>query len=83
MLDTVSDMVLQDLLLQTPERRPHRCDLCDNIDAIAIFLNHPGKPADLPFYSVEPLCGLCLDVQTHARYIPLRGKGHNTEHQEN
>lgn len=76
-LDAMSDMVLQDLFLQPPQRSPHCCNLRDDIDAVAVFLDHPGKPAYLPFYSVEPLCGLCLDVLTHARYIPLPGKGHN------
>lgn len=77
MLDTVTDMVLEDLLFQTPQRRAGRGDLSDDIDTIPVFLDHSPKPADLSFNPIEPLPGFRLDVLTHGGYIPIRGTGHN------
>lgn len=83
MLDTVTDMVLEDLLFQTPQRRAGRRDLSDDIDTVPVFLDHAPKPAHLSFNPIEPLPGFRLDVLTHGGYIPLRGTGHNPRMKEN
>lgn len=55
MLHAVTDMVLEDLLFQTPQRRTRRCDLSDDIDTVPVFLDHAPKPAHLSFNPVQPL----------------------------
>ncbi len=77
MLDTVTDMVLEDLLFQTPQRRTRCCDLRNNINTISVFLDHAPKPAHLSFNPIQPLPGFRLDVLTHDGYIPLGGTGYN------
>jgi hypothetical protein len=76
-LDAVTDMVPEDLLFQTPQRRTRRCDLRDNINTISVFLDHAPKPAHLSFNPIQPLPSFRLDVLTHDRYVPLRGTRHN------
>ena len=49
------DVFAQDFLLGAPQRRTHGADLRDDVDAIAVVLDHAGKPAHLAFDPVEPL----------------------------
>lgn len=53
-LDTVGDVIAKDHFLGATQRRSHRRDLRCDIDAVAILLDHPGQPTDLPFYAPEP-----------------------------
>jgi len=53
MLDTVPDMILQDLLLDAPQRRTHRRDLGEDVDAVAVTIDHAGDPAHLALDSAE------------------------------
>ena len=52
-LDAVADMILQNLLLDPPQRSAHRRDLREDVDAIAVALDHAGDSADLALDSIE------------------------------
>ena len=81
-LNTVTDVVLEDLLLQSTECRADCRDLRDYIDAVTVFLDHAREPTHLSLDSVQPLCGFRLDVLTHDEYIPLPGIGRNPRSKE-
>jgi hypothetical protein len=49
----MADMILQDLLLDPPQRRTHRRDLRDDIDAIAVALDHASDSAHLALDPAE------------------------------
>ncbi len=54
MRDAMRHMVAQDFLLDAAQRRAHRGDLRDDVDAIAVVLDHAGEPAHLALDAVEP-----------------------------
>jgi DNA-binding FrmR family transcriptional regulator len=64
-LDAVLDMVLEDLVLHAPERRPHRPDLGEDVDAVAVLLDHPRDPAHLPLDPPEPVAHAPLRLVAH------------------
>jgi hypothetical protein len=68
--DAVADMVAQDFVLDLAECGAHRRQLRENVDTIALVLNHAGKPADLPCNSVEAFERFGLGFLLHAVYIP-------------
>lgn len=72
-LDAMSDMVAQNLFLHASKRRACRRNLRNDIDAIPIFLDHPGKTADLAFNPIEPLKTGLLEVLVHTTYHTLTG----------
>src|SRR6266851_1593080 len=53
-LDAMRDVILEDFLLRPPQRRAHRRNLRDDIDAVAIILDHAGEPAHLALDAAEP-----------------------------
>ena len=73
--DAMGDMIAQDFLLRAAQRRTHGRDLRDDVDTVAIVLDHPGEAADLSFDAFEPLERGSLDIVAHEPYIPLRGNG--------
>src|SRR5262245_17602775 len=77
LLDTVTNVVLENLLLQSTECRTDCGDLRNYIDAVTVFLDHAREATHLSLDSVQPLCGFRLDVFTHCEYIPLLGMGSN------
>jgi P-type Cu+ transporter len=72
-LDAMSDVVAQDFLLGASQRRAHRRDLRDDVDAVAVVFHHAGKPAHLPLDALQALEARRLDVLAHAGYIPPTG----------
>src|SRR5258708_17529561 len=70
MLDAMGDVIAQDLLLDAPKRGPHRRNLRDDVDAIAILIDHARDAAHLALDPVHALGAGRLDVLAHARYIP-------------
>ncbi len=70
MLDAMGDMVAQDLLLDAAECRFCRRDLRDDVDAIAVVLDHARQPADLALDSFKPFKAGRLDLLAHSRHIP-------------
>ena len=73
MLDAMSDVVAQNLLLGASQCRAHGGDLGDNVNAVAVILDHAGEAADLAFDPAEPSKAGVLDLAFHAVYIPLPG----------
>src|ERR1700723_2664889 len=69
-LDAMGDMVAQDLLLNTAQCRFRRRDLGDDVDTIAIVLDHARKPADLALDSFQPFQAGRLDLLAHRPHIP-------------
>jgi hypothetical protein len=68
-------VIPQDLLLDAAKRRPHGRDLGDDVDAVAVLVDHLGEAADLALDPAETLLTGCLDVFSHAAYIPPQGIG--------
>jgi hypothetical protein len=66
-------MIPQHLFLDAPERGPHRRYLRDDIDAIAVLVDHFRQAANLALDPAQPLLTGCLDVFPHPVYIPLQG----------
>jgi len=77
MLDTMRHMVFQDFFLDAAERGANRGDLRDDVNAVAVLINHLGEATNLPLDSAEALFTGCLDVFSHGTYIPLPGMGRN------
>ena len=45
--DAVLQVIVQDLLLDLVERRPHRAHLVDDVDAVAVVFDHARYAAHL------------------------------------
>ena len=71
--DAGGDVIAQDDIFHAGERRPHGGDLGDDVDAVAILVEHPCHAAHLTFDPVEAFPARRLDVLSHARYIPPQG----------
>ena len=53
-VDAMRDVVAQDFLLDAAQRRAHRADLRDDVDAVAVVLDHAREAAHLALDAVEP-----------------------------
>ena len=73
LFNAVRDMIGENFLLRTSERRLHCRNLRYYVNAITIFFDHPSKAANLTFNSFESLERRRLDVLAHSSYIPLPG----------
>ena len=69
------DMVTQNFFLRTSERGPNCRNLGDNVDAITVFFNHTGEPADLALDPLESLNHRCLGSRLHATPYAPTGYG--------
>jgi hypothetical protein len=65
LFDTMADVIAQDLLFRAAKRRTHRRNLRDDIDAVAILLDHSAQAPDLALDACEPLEAQCLDIGAH------------------
>src|SRR5215813_7624783 len=74
-LDAMGHMVAQHLLLDAAERGAHRGDLRDDVDAVAVLVDHFRQAPNLTLDPAESLLNGCLDVFSHLSYIPLQGIG--------
>jgi len=72
-LNAVADMITQDFLFHPIESGANRADLRDDIDAVAIFIDHFRKAAHLSLDAVEAFSATGLDVVSHVAYIPPQG----------
>src|SRR5207248_4066731 len=68
-------VILQHFFLDAAKRRAHRRNLRDNVDAIAVLVDHLREAADLALDPAQALLTGSLDVFSHAAYIPLQGIG--------
>jgi YHS domain-containing protein len=75
MLDAMRHVILQHLFLNAAKRGAHRRDLRDDVDAIAVLVDHLREAADLALDPAQAFLTGSLDVFSHAAYIPLQGMG--------
>jgi hypothetical protein len=68
-------VIPQNFFLNAAERGAHGRDLGDDIDTVAVLIHHFGQAANLALDAAETLLTGCLDVFSHATYIPLQGIG--------
>ena len=54
-LDAMGDVIGENLIFGAAQSRPRRRELGDDIDAIAIVLDHAREPAHLALDPLEPL----------------------------
>src|SRR5882672_5522718 len=64
------------LVLRETNRRSTLCPRHD-VDAVAVLVDHARDAAHLAFDAAQPFRAGCLDVVSHAGYIPLHGIGFN------
>jgi len=77
MFDTVRHVISENFLLDASQGCSNGGDLRDDVDAVAVFLDHSGQATDLAFNAVEALRACSLDVRSHERYIPPWGTSCN------
>jgi hypothetical protein len=68
MLDAMGDVVLQDLLFDPPQRGAHRRDLRDDVDAVAVLVDHFREAADL---ALDPAQAFLQDALMSFRMPPI------------
>ena len=71
--DAKRHVISEYLFLNAPKRSTYSRDLRDDIDAIAVLLDHLRQAANLPFDTAEAFLARRLDVFSHRAYIPLLG----------
>src|SRR5258708_2065830 len=76
MFDAVRHVIPQPLFLDAPQRGAPRGNLRDDIDAVAILVDHFRQAADLAFDPAQALLTGSFDVFSHPAYIPLLGMGY-------
>ena len=69
----MADVIPQQFFLDPAQSGADCADLRDDIDAIAICIEHFGQPTHLAFDAVEPFPASGLDVSSHYFYIPPLG----------
>jgi hypothetical protein len=70
MFDTVRHVISENFLLNASQCRSDGSDLRDNVNAVAVFLDHSGQATYLTFDPVEAFRACSLDVRSHEGYIP-------------
>ena len=74
-LHAMGYMIFQHLFFNASQCGTNCGYLRYDIDAIAIFIHHLGETANLALDAAKPFLARCLDVFSHAAYIPLQGMG--------
>jgi hypothetical protein len=72
-LSPLAMVVAQDRLLHAPECGAHGCDLRDDIDAVAVLLDHASEAAHLTLNAVEAFEARRFGVVGHALTDTLWG----------
>jgi hypothetical protein len=65
-LDAMRDVIPQDFFLGAAQGGTHRRDLRDDVDAVAILVDHARQAANLTFDAAETFFDRRLDVFLHA-----------------
>src|SRR5262245_22880778 len=73
LLHAVADVVAQHLLLHPPQRRAHGQELGDNVDAVAVLLDHAGEAAHLALDAAQAPDAGSLGRLVHALTYTLEG----------
>ena len=68
--DAMADEAVPRVAVEQPERhlverRLHGVDLGQDVDAVAVFLDHPGQASDLAFDAVEPCQHRSFGIRLH------------------
>ena len=71
--DAMRNMIGKDFLLGTAQSGTRRRELRDDVDTVAIVLDHARQPAHLALDPLQPLEHRCLGIRAHSGYIPLPG----------
>ena len=72
-LDTMGDMIAQDVVFDAVQRSLYRVNLGDDVNAITVFIDHFGDASNLTFDAIKLFANARLDVVSHAPYIPPMG----------
>lgn len=64
--NAVTYVITQNFLFGAPERGANCGNLCDDVNAVAVLFNHPGKTADLALDSIEPFLHSGFYICLHA-----------------
>lgn len=73
MLDTMCNMIVQDIVPDPAQSGLNRVDLSDHVDAIPVLVHHLGNSPNLAFDAIQLFADTRLDVISHANYIPPGG----------
>jgi len=76
-------VIPEHFFLEAPQRGAYGRYLRDDIDAVAVLVDHFGQAADLALDPAQAFLTGCLDVFSHAAYIPLPGIGCKADRWEN
>lgn len=68
---TVRDMVSKHFVFHPLQSRPDRLELRQNVDAVAVFFNHPSDTADLSFDPAKPSRAGVFTLTIHVAGYPL------------
>ncbi len=71
--EAMPNVAIQEAEPDFVERRSDRIDLGEDVDAIAVLLDHAREAAHLALDPAQSFGAGCLDVVSHDRYIPLHG----------
>src|SRR5262245_4092583 len=66
MLDAMRDVLTKHLFLDASKRRAHGRNLGDDVDAVAVFLEHAGKTAHLALDPAQPFKAGGLAMLAHS-----------------
>src|SRR5215210_1520209 len=70
-VDAVGDVVVENLERHPLEGVPYGADLRQDVDAVAVLVDHPLDPAYLPFYPVQALLERAFVVTVlHSVHLP-------------
>jgi len=69
-LDTMSDVILENLLFDSFQCCPYGRDLRDDFDAVSIALNHSNQAANLAFNAIQAFETRAFRFILHHRDIP-------------
>jgi hypothetical protein len=72
-LDAVSDVLAQHLLLDLPEGSAHGGDLRHHVDAVPVLRNHAGEATDLALDTPKAFEAGVLGFRLHGLKYTLRG----------
>jgi hypothetical protein len=65
MLDAMGNVIAKDLLLDPPKGRTRRRNLCDDVDAIAVLIDHAREAANLSLDPFEASQARRLGLNLH------------------
>lgn len=71
--DAMFDVAAKDFLLDLSKGRANSLQLCQDIDAIAVFIHHPPNAPHLPFYPIEARLQIGFVLSVHDKLLNTQG----------